>query len=712
MKTPHIAIAAAIAAVSALQPFSPSALCSDAPKARPNIIFILTDDTGYGDVGCFFQNARRDSGNPALPWHATPQLDRMAAEGARLTQHYCPAPVSAPSRASFLSGLHQGHANVRDNEFDKALADNHTVATVLRQAGYATAVIGKWGLHGNDESKNPENTTVCMTITSDWPAFPLNRGFDFFFGFLRHIDGHEHYPKEQIYFQEKARLRGPLAIWENRDDITGKLDKCYSADLYTARAKQWIIDHEKADPQKPFFLYLAYDTPHAALELPAQPYPAGGGLHGGMQWLGTPGRMINTASGTPDSWVHPDYANATYLLDGKQTPWPDAYKRHATSVRRIDDAAGDLLQLLKDLNIDENTIVVFTSDNGPENMSMLPGKKYSPQFFASFGPFDGIKRDTWEGGLRVPAIARWPGHIPAGSEDAVPSALWDWLPTFAALAGLPAPANADGISLLPSLTRSGAPAARDHLYFEYFEKGKTPDYPEFDKAKRGRVRGQMQAIRLGNLMAVRYDIKSPRDDFEIYDILRDPRETGNLALTPAGAAMQERLKALALQSRRPEPETPRLYDDALMPALAPAQTPAAPAPGLAWKCFAGRFPWAPDCKGMRPVREGVSEKGIDALGENVAFVFTGYIRAPADGEYTFSYSGGPAVMRLHDATVIDDDFGNKPDVAKIATVRLQAGLHPVTLTCLPDSKAKSALQWSGPGFAMQPVPATVYYHAR
>ena len=636
----------------------------------------------------------------------------MAAEGARLTHHYCPAPVSAPSRASFLSGLTQGHANVRDNQFDKALADNHTVATVLRQAGYATAAIGKWGLHGADDAALA-GKPVSTTATSDWPAFPLNRGFDFFFGFLRHIDGHEHYPKEQIYFHEKAAKFGPYAIWENRANITNDLDKCYSADLFTARAKQWIIDHEKTDPQKPFFIYLAYDTPHAVLELPAQAYPAGGGLHGGMQWLGTPGHMINTASGTPDSWVHPDYANATVMRDGKPTPWPDVYQRQATSIRRIDDAVGDLLQLLKDLDIDQNTIVVFTSDNGPEAMSMLPNeKKFTPQFFASFGPFDGIKRDSWEGGLRVPAIARWPGHIRAGSEDAAPSALWDWLPTFAELAGLPPPANADGISLLPGLTGIGTPAARECLYFEYFFKGKTPNYPEFDKAKRGRVRGQMQAIRIGNLMAVRYDIKSPQDNFEIYDMLRDPKETNDLALQPgsAMAALQERLKALALQSRRPEPETPRPYDDALMPALAPSQAPAAPAPGLAWKIFAGNFPWAPDTAGMRPVREGVAEKGIDALGGGVAFIFTGFIRVPVDGEYTFSYSGGPAVMRLHEATIIDDDFGNKPDVAKTGVVRLQAGWHPVTLTCLPDGKVKSALQWSGPGIEKQPVPATAFVH--
>ena len=307
-----------------------------APKAKkPNIIFILTDDLGYGDIGVFFQNQRKKANDRSEPWTYTPYIDHLALNGARLTQHYTGAPVCAPARSSLLLGMSQGHANVRDNQFDKALEDNHTLASTLRKVGYATAAFGKWGLQGDSRwDKNGDQ----------WPAHPLNRGFDYFFGYMRHADGHEHYPKEGVY-------RGTKQVWDNRTNITDQLDKCYTADLWTARTKKWIIDYEKSHASdSPFFIYLAYDTPHAVLELPTQSYPAGGGLNGGLQWLGTPGHMINTASGKVDSWVHPDYANGTYDHDNNpstpEVPWPDVYKRYATSVRRIDSEVGDIMQLL------------------------------------------------------------------------------------------------------------------------------------------------------------------------------------------------------------------------------------------------------------------------------------------------------------------------------------------------------------------------------
>ena len=264
---------------------------------RPNIIFILCDDMGYGDLGVLYQNGRA----PGLPREVTPHLDTLAAEGIRLGQHYCPAPVCAPSRASLLLGVHQGHANVRDQQWDKALADNHTLATVLRKAGYATAAIGKWGLGGDD---------VGGTTPADWAGYPTKRGFDYFFGYERHADGHEHYPKEALY------SNGSKECYDGTNNISSELDKCYTADLFTARAKKWIEDQRAAHPDQPFFLYLAYDTPHAVYEFPTQAYPAGGGATGGLQWLGTPGHMINTASGTVDSFVDPDYATATYDDDG------------------------------------------------------------------------------------------------------------------------------------------------------------------------------------------------------------------------------------------------------------------------------------------------------------------------------------------------------------------------------------------------------------
>ena len=370
-------------------------------QQKPNIIFILTDDLGYGDIGVFFQNQRKSSGDPSKPFELTPNIDGLARRGAQLTQQYCNAPVCAPSRASLLTGVNQGNAHVRDNQFDKALEENHTIATVLKKAGYATIAIGKWGLQGEKE-EGPY-----------WPAHPLKRGFDHYFGYMRHSDGHEHYPVEGLY-------RGKKEVWEDYTNVSAGLQKCYTTDLWTAYAKKWIIKHEQAQAGQPFFMYLAYDAPHAVLELPAQSFPEGKGLHGGLQWLNQPGHMINTASGTIDSYIYPEYQNATYDHDSNkataEVPWPGTYKRYATATRRIDDAVGDVLQLLKDLNIENNTLVIFTSDNGPSIESYLPASfvPNHPTFFGSYGPFDGIKRDCWEGGVRMPTIACWPKQIPQG----------------------------------------------------------------------------------------------------------------------------------------------------------------------------------------------------------------------------------------------------------------------------------------------------------
>ena len=674
---------------------------------RPNIIFILVDDLGYGDVGVFNQNKRRDSGNRSLPWFSTPALDRMAETGARFTHHYVAAPVCVSSRSSLIQGVTQGHANVRDNQFDKAIDSNHTIASVLRTAGYATAAIGKWGLQGDKDAPAP-----------NWPAHPLNRGFDYYYGYIRHVDGHEHYPKESLYFEEKARTRGPVVVWENRTDVTAPLDKCYTADLWTARAKKWITEQHEADAGKPFFLYLAYDTPHAVLELPTQAYPTGGGKNGGMQWLGTPGHAITTASGTPDSWIDPECANATYDDDHNpataEKHWPDVDQRYATSVRRIDNGIGDLLQLLKDLGIDRKTLVVFCSDNGPSIESYLP-EPYSPQFFGGFGPFDGIKRDCWEGGMRTPAIAHWPAGIKPGQIFANPSATYDWLPTFADLAGLPPPARCDGISLVPLLTGKGKLSSRKALYFEYTNPtSRTPDFPEFEPAHRDRKRGQMQAIRVGDYIAVRYDIKKPDDDFEIYNVVTDPKEAHNLARDPAFAARQNEFKALALQSRRPEASAPRPYDSEPVPAV---HAPGSLRSGLSQRSFEGNFPWVPSFAGMRSQRKSTAANlQIDrpALAKASGLLFTGYLNAPDDGEYTITLSTDTgAVMRLHDATVIDADFGYTSGTTRNATIRLKAGLHPVRLAyrTKPGAQATLDVRWSGPGFSLQPIPASALSHA-
>lgn len=659
---------------------------TSAENEKPNIIFILTDDLGYGDLGVFFQNQRQKTGDRSEPWHYTPNLDKLAASGAQLTQQYCNAPVCAPSRASLLTGLHQGNAHVRDNQFDKALENNHTLGTVLQAAGYTTATIGKWGLQGVDEDG------------PDWPAHPLKRGFDSYFGYMRHMDGHEHYPVEGVY-------RGKKQVWRDYENVADGLDKCYTTDLWTAAAKNYITGHAQGtDAAKPFLLYLAYDAPHAVLELPTQAYPAGQGLKGGIQWLGTPGHMINTASGEVDSYVHPDYQNATYDDDQNpatpEVPWPDTYKRYATAVRRIDDGVGDIMQLLKDLNIDENTLLVFTSDNGPSIESYLPAPfvPNHPTFFNSFGPFDGIKRDTWEGGLRMPTLAAWPGRIPAGKVVTSPSIFSDWMATMADAAQVPAPARTDGVSLLPSLTGKGQ-QLESVVYVEYFEGGNTPEFEEFEPGRRGRKRGQMQLVRLNNLVGVRYNITSANDDFEIYDVVKDPAQSINLVLQPGFEKIQEQMKAKVLQVRCPNETAGRPYDEALIPAVkASGKTKK----GLAWKYAKGDFPWVAAENGLKMNVKGTCKTigGKELRNKEGMVYYEGFINVPADGVYAFSLkTNGRAFMRLHKAILIDADFSYTAGEELTQQVSLKAGLHPIKIAYLKDKEAAPTLvvQWKKDG---------------
>lgn len=667
---------------------------AQAPAAgsKPNIIFILADDLGYGDTGVFFQNLRRENNDRSEPWHFTPKLDQLAAEGIQLRGQYCPAPVCAPSRASLLLGVHQGHANVRDNQFDKALESNHTVASILKQAGYATAAIGKWGLAGGGGSP------------AAWPAYPTKRGFDYYFGYIRHGDGHEHYPKEGIYGGQKE-------VWDQDTDISDTVDKSYTADLFTARAKKWIVDEHTAKPNEPFFLYLAYDTPHAQTQLPTQAYPSGGGVSGGLQWLGTPGHIINTASGTVDSWYHPDYANATWDDDKDpataEVPWPDVYKRYATSVRRLDDAVGDIIQTLKDLGVDDNTLIIFTTDNGPSNESYL-SQALAPNFFNSFGPFDGIKRDTWEGGIRVGALARWPAVIPPNRVDNSPSQFHDWLPTFAEAAGVPAPARTDGVSLIPTLTGVGN-REPSTIYIEYYFSGNTPSYSEFQSTKRNRARNQMQALRIGDYVGVRYNIATGADDFEIYNIVDDPQELVNLAAGEAG--LQKLFKDTALRVRRPDSGAGRPYDNDLVPPLNPVPV----THGVEWKTYEGQYPWVPRLETLPSVASGVTEHptlSVRPRDNDIGVLFTGYIQAPADGEYTFYVkSDRGALLRIHQATVVDSDFGHDDGSEKSGTIRLRAGRHPFRLYYERGSEGtpELSLQWSSAAIAKQAVPDTAFY---
>jgi arylsulfatase A-like enzyme len=662
---------------------------------RPNIIFILCDDMGYGDLGVLYQNGRA----PGLPREATPHLDTLAAEGIRFGQHYCSAPVCAPSRASLLLGVHQGHANVHDEQWDKALANNHTLATTLRKAGYATAVIGKWGLGGDD---------VGGTTPADWAAYPTKRGFDYFFGYERHGDGHEHYPKEATYSSSSKEC------YDGTNNVTPDLDKCYTADLFTARAKKWIQDQRAARPDQPFFLYLAYDTPHAVYELPTQAYPSGGGVSGGLQWLGTPGHMINTASGTVDSYVDPDYASATYDDDGNaltpQVPWPEVFQRYAMGVRRIDNAVGDIKQLLQDLAIDTNTLVVFTSDNGPtteDYLSLTP--RYEANFFDTFGPLDGTKRDTWEGGIRMPTIIRWPGTVVAGTVSNTPSQFHDWMPTLTELAGLPAPARSDGVSLLPTITRTGTQRPST-IYVEYEDIYSTPNYPEFEPAHRNRVHNQMQVIQLNGYQGVRYDILSHSDNFEIYDVANDLKEATNLAGNPGFATLQQQMKDRVLQLRRPDASAPRPYDAELVPAV----TAAPITYGVEWKAYTQTFPWVPELSVLTDTSSGTTNRPTLAVrprDNGIGLLFRGYVVAPADGDYTFYLAADTgALLRIHDAIVVDADFGYVPGTELSGTIKLKAGLHPFRLYYARASERVPVLSfsWSGPSIGKQAIPDSAF----
>jgi arylsulfatase A-like enzyme len=673
----------------------PAKRLKPAPATRPNIIFILVDDMGWGDLGVFWQQQRRQANDRSEPWQYTPSLDDMARNGAMLTHHYCAAPVCAPSRASLLLGVSQGHANIRNNQFDKALQDTYTMSSVLRQAGYHTSLVGKWGMQGADAQ------------APNWPAHPLNRGFDYSYAYIRHVDGHEHYPVEGIY-------RGKKEVWENRTDVSAELAKSFTTDLWTAKAKDII--KQQARKENPFFLYLAYDVPHAVLELPTQAYPNGGGLTGGLQWLGKPGQMINTASGMPDSYIHPDYARATYDHDKNaatpEVPWPDVYKRYATLCRRIDDGVGDIRQLLKDLNIDQNTMVVFTSDNGPSIESYLK-EDYEPVFFNSFGPFDGIKRDVWEGGVRMPTLVQWPGHIAPNKVISQPSALYDWLATFADVANIPAPARTDGVSLLPALTGQGQ-QNESLVYIEYENNGSTPGFGEFAPNHRNRKRNQMQKMRLGEFVGVRYDIKSGDDDFDIYNVVTDLQESRNLGQEAAYQRMQKMFKEKVTQVRRPDPEAPRPYDLTPMAAVSPSGVAA----GISWATYEGPFPWVADLSDRQATQSGV-KPGLELaqLGLTEGMIYQkGYLLIPKDGTYQFSMTGnGSYLLRLHKALILDRSFPDQPQLKLpiSATVNLKAGYHPFQIFYHHTGGGKPTLDWTwqAEGIREQSIPPAAFVHA-
>lgn len=409
-----------------------------AQPRKPNIIFILADDLGYGDLGCFGQKQVH-----------TPNLDRMAAEGIRMTQHYAGSTVCAPSRCCLVTGLHTGHCYVRGNARLNLRPDDQTVAKMLKKAGYSTGLVGKWGL-GQEGSK----------------GIPNEQGFDFFFGYLNQHHAHNYYPTFLVRNRERIKLLNEVprqGRW-GQGRATKKFD--YSHDMMTAEALSFIDKNSK----RPFFLYLAYTIPHANNEA---------------------GR---TGMEVPDYGIYAD------------KDWPEPQKGFAAMVTRMDRDIGSLMARLKEHGIDEDTLLIFSSDNGPHREG-----GNNPNYFDSNGPLRGIKRDLYEGGIRVPTIARWPGRIKPGTTTDHISAFWDFLPTAAEAAGLEPPQNTDGISFLPALLGKEQ-RSHDYLYWEFFEGG------------------GKKAVRMGDWKGVQLNLhRTPNSPIQLYNLKDDIGEKKNVA---------------------------------------------------------------------------------------------------------------------------------------------------------------------------------------
>ena len=404
------------------------------PARKPNIIFILADDLGYGDLGCYGQERVK-----------TPRLDRMAAEGMRFTQHYSGSTVCAPSRCALMTGMHTGHARIRGNATVPLEPEDATIAKVLKAAGYRTALYGKWGL-------GEEGTG----------GIPTRQGFDEFYGYLNQVHAHNYYPDFLWRNEVKEPIQGNVQDPKHKGVATE--GKQYSNDLITDEAIRFL---ERAK-DGPFFLYLALTVPHANNEKFAV-------TKNGME--------------VPD-WG--PYANEA---------WPDPQKGHAAMITRMDGYVGRVLDTLNGLGIDDNTAVFFASDNGTHKEGGA-----DPEFFRSSGPLNGYKRSLHDGGIRVPMIVRWPGHVPQGAASGAVWAFWDMLPTLAEMAGTAAP-TCDGVSELPVLLGGNAPAHAP-LYWEFHEGGFT------------------QAVRDGDWKGIKPARGKP---FELYDLSADIGETRNVA---------------------------------------------------------------------------------------------------------------------------------------------------------------------------------------
>jgi arylsulfatase A-like enzyme len=377
---------------------------------RPNLIWIMADDLGYGDLGCYGQKVIQ-----------TPRLDQMAREGLRFTQFYAGATVCAPSRSVLMTGQHHGHTRVRgnagaNNPLAQALrAEDVTVARVLQTAGYRTALIGKWGL-------GDIGAAEC--------GLPRRQGFDYFFGYLNQHHAHNHFP--DFLWRNEERVRLPNVVTPVGDFGGGYATeaKVYADDLLADEVFQFVAQHT----DHPFFLYWCPVVPHANNERT---------------------RVLQDGAEVPDYGIYAD------------RNWPQPDKGQAAMITRLDHLVGRLLDELQRLQLAKNTLVVFSSDNGPHNESNHDLARFEPA-----GPLTGIKRSLTDGGIRVPCIAWWPGHVRAGQETDHVAYFGDWFATAAELAGAPIPAGLDSLSFVPTLRPAAAAQPRhEFLYWEFHERG-------------------------------------------------------------------------------------------------------------------------------------------------------------------------------------------------------------------------------------------------
>lgn len=435
---------------------------------RPNIVFIMADDLGYGHLGGYGQEKIK-----------TPNIDRLAEEGMKFTQAYAGESVCAPSRSVLMTGLHNGHTAVRANGRGMYLYDEDvTVAEVLKEAGYTTGGFGKWGLGDHDT-----------------PGQPNRQGFDEFFGQLDQVHAHFYYPFWVWHNQEK------YALAENE----GEKQNRYVQDEIHSKA----LDFIRRNHDRPFFAYLAYIIPHVELVVPEDseaPYRD---------------QFPKVSIKDPrEGYLSSDHAYATY----------------AGMITRLDRQVGEVLALLDELNLTENTLVIFTSDNGAQ------GNAWQPliDFFKGNGPLHGHKGQLYEGGIRVPLIARWPGQIEPGSVTDHMCYFPDVMPTLAEVAGVEAPPGTDGISFLPILLGQGEQKEHSYLYWAHYRGHDEPP--------------QSQAVRAGKWKAIQ---PQPGAAVELYDLESDIGETWNLASEKT--EMAEELTAFlteALSERRVYEPTP------------------------------------------------------------------------------------------------------------------------------------------------------------